>query len=260
MKAAWLIFFAVAILTEVQAGDGAVFGGKKASEAALMGVLYDLKQTQQGAPTGVDASGYVDVLDEFVTMGFDEDVLNRFYRVSRPRYATEIFIPLINADVAPKAFGVDRFVKPSRWVIHYKGQVAPPEDGVYRFWGYADDMLLAGVNGKLVLEGSRGDCRVKSMNFKPSENGGLSGANDSLRAGHWMQLKASEPVDLDILIGERPGGGFCAFLLVEKQGQVYEKKGQYPIVPIFQVAPHDTEVTGEAPPFAKGFPPWRCLQ
>jgi len=244
----------------LSAQDGSVlFGREKAGEAALMGIMYDLKQTQRGEPTPINEKDYAMIVSNFVARGFDESVLNRFYRVSKPRHATQLFVPLIGAGAAPKAFGAEKTVKPSRWVIHYKGQVAPPEDGTYRFWGYGDDVLVVAVNGKIVLNGSR--FALTGTSWKSSERGGLPAGNRNLVAGTWVSLKASDPVDLDIIVGEQPGGEFCAFLLVEKEGQIYERKGDYPVLPIFQVAPFDTPSHVEkSAPFSTGFPIWRCLQ
>ena len=87
-------------------------------------------------------------------------MLNRYYRFSKPLYTTQIFIPDMNANEGPKAFGAEKLVKPSRWVIHYKGQVSAPEPGTYRFWGIADDVMAAAVNGKTVLVGQRRDMKM----------------------------------------------------------------------------------------------------
>src|SRR5277367_6000387 len=109
--------------------QSSAFGSSQESEAALIGVLYDLKQTQDHQSTNVDPETYTTVMDEFLSKGWDEKVLNRYYRVSHPLYTTQIFIPNMNADKAPDAFGAQKTVKPSRWVIHYKGQISPPSAG-----------------------------------------------------------------------------------------------------------------------------------
>ncbi len=240
--------------------DANFFGQTKQSEAALIGVLYDLKQTQDHKPTNVDPDQYSAVLDEFMSRGWDEAVLNRYYRVSRPLYTTQIFIPNMNADQAPKAFGAEKTVKPSRWVIHYKGQVSPPESGNYRFWGIGDDIIAMAVNGKTVLVGNRRDLRLPKVNWQPSERDGAHAGDGNLRAGDWLTLKTTDILDLDIIIGERPGGIFNAFLMVEKEGGHYEtdRRGHL-ILPIFQIAPYNTPTTPDAQ-FATGFPTWKSYQ
>ncbi|MEI6891459.1 MAG: hypothetical protein V5783_04720, partial [Pontiella sp.] len=56
--------------------------------------------------------------------------------------------------------------------------------------------------------------------------------------GDWVELKAGEPLDLEILIGEQPGGNFSAMLLVEVEGVEYEMNPQnQKFLPIFRTAP-----------------------
>src|ERR1700677_40146 len=152
--------------------QSSAFGSSTQSEAALVGVLYDLKQTQDHQPTSVDPETYTTVIDEFLSKGWDESVLNRYYRVSRPLYTTQIFIPNMNADKAPEAFGAQKTVKPSRWVIHYKGQLSAPETGTYRFWGIADDVMAAAVNGKTVVVGARRDVHMLKPGWKVTGGAG----------------------------------------------------------------------------------------
>src|SRR5690606_19880069 len=128
------------------AADNA-FGKEEKTEGALIGIIYDLKQDQHRRPTGIDPAQYPKVVSEFVKKNWDESVLNRFFRPARALYATQLFIPQMSADEAPKAFGVENVVKPAAWVIHYKGQVSPPEDGKYRFLCFADDLMVVAVNG-----------------------------------------------------------------------------------------------------------------
>ncbi len=79
-----------------------------------------------------------------------------------------------------------------------------------------------------------------------------------------MELKTTDIIDLDIIIGERPGQYFNAFLLIEKKGEIYEKNGRgFSIFPVFQVAPYDTPVVTDlsfGPKFATGYPPWKSYQ
>ncbi len=260
-----MVGLALMCLALLRADDSNVFGQKTQSEAAMMGILYDLKQTQGRQPTSVDAGNYFAVLDEFLSKGWDEAVLNRYYRVSRPLYTTQIFIPEMNANEAPKAFGAENTVKPSRWVIHYKAQVSPPEDGTYRFVGSSDDIIAVAVNGKteLVAPLNQGDNKDFPLTaWKPTGPRGMKAADGTLCNGDWVTLKASEPVDLDVIIGERPGGRFNAFLLVEKQGGHYEMEAGHPILPVFQVAAYDTPIVSRkiSVPFATGFPGWKSYQ
>jgi len=186
-------------------------------EAGLIGILYDLKQTQKRERTKETERSYRDVLIEFFRSDWDEAVLNRYFRVTRPVYTTRIAIPSMSADQAPKAFGVADVVEPRLWMVHYKGQIAPPEDGIYRFSGRADDVLAVRLNGRLVLVAGRPDCIPPSSIWTSKEPTGPR----ELRHGDWISLRAGEVVDFDVLIGERPGGRFYATLYVSKQGESY---------------------------------------
>ncbi|HEY0257188.1 MAG TPA: hypothetical protein VGC39_07090 [Candidatus Methylacidiphilales bacterium] len=257
---AFLILATAGTFGETKDDSTSVFGQSTQSEASLVGMLYDLKQTQTHKSTNVDPETYSKVVDEFLSKGWDESVLNRYYRVSRPLYTTQIFVPNMSADNAPRAFGAEKTVKPSRWVIQYKGQVSSPEAGTFRFWGIADDVMAAAVNGKTVLVGNRRDTRLPLTAWSSTERDGAHAGDGNLRAGDWFTVKADEIIDLDVIIGERPGGIFNAFLMLEKQGGSYEtdRRG-HPILPIFQVAPYATPTTGDAQ-FATGFPTWKCYQ
>ena len=243
--------------------DSSASGPSTGSEAALMGIFYDLKQTQDHKPTNVDPETYNTVVDEFLSKGWDESVLNRYYRVSKPLYTTQFYVPTLNADKAPEAFAVkDPSVKGTRWVAHYKGQISPPEPGTYRFWGIADDVIAVAVDGKTVLVGNRHDTLLPKTlaNWQPSGKDGSFAGDGYLRPGDWMTLKPGEIIDIDIVVGDRPGGVFNAFLMVEKQGETYETgAGGHPILPILQIAPHETPKSGEAK-FATGYPIWKSYQ
>ena len=219
------IVAAALLATTTRAQDAAFGSPDKQGQAALIGILYDLKQTQQREPTKETERTYKGVIADFLKSNWDEDILNRYFRVTRPVYTTQIFIPTINADQAPKAFGVSDVVKPRMWVVHYKGQVAPPEGGVYRFSGNADDILAVSINNRTVLVAGRPDCL-------PPKTVWHSSVPDERETsfGDWISLKAGEVVDFDVIIGERPGGQFRALLWIEKEGASGRR-------PIFKLAP-----------------------
>ncbi|HEY5792712.1 MAG TPA: hypothetical protein VIS74_05395, partial [Chthoniobacterales bacterium] len=196
---------------------------------------------------------------------WNESVLENYYRASQPLYTTQIFIPSMGADAAPKAFGVGKIVQPRLWMAHYKGQVVPPSAGKWRFWGMADNLLCVAVNGKIVLISNLGGARIPGVPWKPPEPPGqLFGKQSRLTAGDWMEMRAGEPFDLDVLIGEIPGGRFASFLLIEKQGEAYETVNGYPAYPIFQLAPFDTpppkDPLAPCPRFARDGPVWKGVQ
>jgi hypothetical protein len=256
-----LLFFT--LLCKTQAQTASVFGSKEASNSALIGILYDLKQNQELKPVTMDIPQYGKVIDEFLSKNWDESVLNRYYRVTRPLYTTQIFIPLINASAAPKAFEVEKTVQPMFWVVHYKGQVSAPSDGAWRFWGYGEEVCSVAINGKNVLLSNWKEIKCPTVGWKSPEPPGQKAANGNIVAGDWIDLKAGQIVDLDVLIGERGGGVFCAFLMIEKRGETYEKIDGQPVLPVFQLAPFNTPVPAETklgPRIATKGPIWKAVQ
>jgi len=239
------------------------FGVKERSDASLIGILYDLKQTQDRSKTGMTVNLYSQVVDEFLSKKLDDSVMDRFYRVTQPLYATQFYIPIMNAKEAPKAFGAEKTVSPSMWLIHYKGQVVPPETGRFRFVSYADDWLAVAVNGETALVAARQDVKLTQTLWKSPEKAGMKAGNGNLKVGDWIDFKKGVPFDIDIMIGERPGGYFCAFLMIEKEGGSYEMTpdGKFPILPIFQVAPRKAKATNitAGPPFSETPSVWPAL-
>lgn len=250
------LFMAGGLLT-ARAQDENFYGKAKRDNNALIGIFYDLKQTQKREPTGMDPGQYCTVFREFLEKNWDESVLNRYFRCTRALYLTQLFIPVISADKGPAAFGVEKLVKPRLWMVHYKGQVMPPQDGTYRFSGIGDDILAVAINGKTVLV----SCWVHgNWPWKPKVAGGARVEGEVLNYGDWIQLKKDTPVDMDVLIGECPGGQCCDFLLYQRQGTTYKMDADNnPILPIFQLAEFDTKPVANvylAPPFAPGTEIW----
>jgi hypothetical protein len=234
-------------------------GSQQRKAATLVGIFYDLKQTQQRKPVERKPHHYESAVDEFIMAGLDEALLNRFFRAPLPLYTTQIAIPSMNADVAPKAFGVEGVVKPSNWIIHYKAQIAPPFDGTYRFVGNVDDLLVIAINRKVVLVSNWPGTDLPKVNWKPtSQPAGLPVAGSQYaKYGDWIAMKAGEPVDLDIVLGERPGGKFSGVILYEKQGETYDLNRDGKVVlPLFQTA----ELPMNNPRFLTDRPPWKCFE
>ena len=66
---------------------------------------------------------------------------------------------------------------------------------------------------------------------------GFSDIPNKFVKGPAVSVKAGNFYDMEILVGEQPGVGFFADLLIEKAGATYEKESHgSPILPIFRVA------------------------
>ena len=246
---------ALALSTASRADDTDAFGKQQLGEAAFMGIFYDLSQTEDGKPSGVQWS---DVILDFVKSGWDEDKLNKFYHASKPLFATQIWIPTMLTIEAPMAFHVEKRAPHATWTIHYKGQIVPPEDGTYRFVGFGDDILVVAINQKLVLASD-----FTHLDFGIPEG---TPQNGPLKSGLWFDAKKSEPMDLDVLCCDNgdPNGVCASFVLIEQKGKTYQMQNGFPVLPVFQVAPFATPDFKPEDrykfPFSKDSVIWKALQ
>lgn len=236
----------------------------------LLGRFYDLKQFADGKPNpDVGKLGTNNLASSetaaFVRANFDTSRLERFFRAPDPLYATQIFIPVIPATEAPKAYEVEKKVRPEAWLAHYRGRISPPASGNYRFVGYGDDNLIVRLDGRVVLDASIGNItgfksdRTKNATY-PYEFQNTNTSRGGFVVGRPMDLRAGQYYNLDIVISEGPGGSFAAMILFEQAGVTYAKdaKGN-PILPIFRVAGIRTETSKSAPPFVADGPVWLAL-
>ena len=237
---------------------------------ALTGYLYDLKQAKDHKPTNMEPGRYQGIVKEFVAKGWDEKAFDPYFKSPKPLYTTQIFIPDMSADEAPKAYDVDRGphkVEPKMWIALYKGKVTAPVAGRFRFVGFADDILVVRFNSQNVLDAGcqniapvpRGEKYVYKDFIKEEGRQGFYDSFGSIR-GAWFTVEAGKQYDVEILVGEQPGGFFCAHLLIEQEGVAYKKdpKSDLPRLPIFQLAAGKPGKTQNLPPFApEGGPIWK---
>ncbi len=245
------------------AGGGGMFGSP--TGPGLKGSFYDLKQDPSGEPTEMglqafEAGGkfevgapvnrrYDEVLARAVRQNLDDGALSKYFKAPRELRLTQLYIPNLSAEEAPKSFEIGDRVKGRRWGIIYRGKVTVPEDGRYRFVGFADDILVVLVNKREVLDGSLAkflDDADERDSFQQENT--INGWKTY--QGRWLNLDAGEQLDLAVLIGERPGGHFLGFLQIEKDGVEYAKDSLGAAkLPLFKMAP------GPAPSIGRGVPP-----
>ncbi len=232
------------------------FGKKQKSGAALIGMFYDFKQNSKGEP--VPRVKVTEVVGQFLRQGWDEGVLRDYRCVTTPLYATQVFMPFMDAGYAPAAFGVEKTVQPRNWMIHYKGQVSSPKSGRFRFFGGSDDFMAVAINQKTALIANHPQIRFKDPGWDRGVREDPWVPNGRSVKGDWFEVKGGEIMDIDIIAGEIPGGKFGAWLFIEEDGVTYEKvKGQM-IPTIFQVAPRTFEMKGDLPKFTDMKDPWVC--
>jgi hypothetical protein len=228
----------------------------------LQGYLYDLKQTPDLKPTGMDLHHYYQVLGEFLDHGWNNSVLEKYFKSKNPIYADRLAISSRQSEEAPKAFNLENEVQPALWVIHYHGTVIAPE-GDYRFIGFADNVLIVRIGHTTVLDAGwsqllpddvlHHDLPFVWSKLYPNETG-------LLKKGMLFHMDAETPVDMDILIGD--DGGLCAFyLLLMKEGNTYDQADdKTPKVPFFQLSTKDAPTFNddqEHPPYNTKPEPWR---
>lgn len=219
--------------------------GFKGGSGALKGYFYDLKQTSGKMSTGMkpgDDAAHLKVVTDFVDAGWDDAVLDKFYKAKDYMSAVQIYIPAMPATEAPKAFGVDKEVKPGHWIIHYKGTVVAPRDGKFYFVGFADDLIMVRFNGENVLAGgSMGHTADEFLRDKyKTDNEFIKNVHGGrVRYGKTFEVKGGKSYPIDILISEMPGGSFRACLLIaeEKSETPYRKAKVENMLayPLFQV-------------------------
>jgi len=210
-------------------------GGKETD--GLVGTFYDLKQTQDRKPTKMKALEkegvnikteenveYIQLVSRF-SRNWSQSALNGFFKAPEKLVAYQIMIPTISANEAPKAFNAEKECAPRRWLIHYQARIVPPRSGKFRFRGRADDILMVRYNGSNALDGNFSLFSIgRSVNTTSESN------NGQLVGGKWITMQKGVPADIEIIIGECPGGHFSARLCIEEEGVPYPDG-----YPVFQV-------------------------
>jgi hypothetical protein len=253
-------------------GDGggggfmAPFGTTNSRPGTLVGTFYDLKFLRGGQPAPDVNKNYADDITKFVQGGWHDSTLNKYLKGSHPLYTTQIFFPIINTNEAPKAFGSPKPDSPGKWCAIYKGNVSPPESGVYHFVAAGDDDMIIRFDNQTVLfncehipspEGDLTNTRnTKTLGVEP-----LYDYQQPLKFARSLPLTldASRYYSIEILIGDDVPQKMWAKVLWEKEGVNYEKAGDSPILPVFaldkvSVAP---ETESPAMPHLDG-PLWKA--
>ncbi len=236
------------------------FGMPKIEVPALAGTFYDLKQTRSRRPTDMTPDQYGETVLRFLRDGWRESILDDFFHSSKPLHAAQIMIPNMPADAGPKAFGLENRVQPSRWLVHYKARVSPPRPGTFHFVGGGDDVLCVRFNGRLVLE--RNWSTHSGWKSERNYDFGFSSIPNGFAKGDAIRVLEGEWYEVEILIGEQPGGLVFACLLMEEDGAEYERDARgNPILPVFRVAEVAMPELGKGqtlPPFQADGPVWKA--
>lgn len=215
--------------------------GGAGSLDGMIGTFYDIKQSKDLKPTAsMSGAGavpaYRKVVQSFIDGGWSTSRFSGFYRAPDQLVSTQLWIPSQGADAAPKAFGVEKQVKPSRWVVHYRCMIEAPSSMPFRFVGSGDDWLIVRWDRKVALDDGYervevgGDNRYKDFGqtctdeFKIDRRPGTLGR---LRAGPWIRPVKGQQVAFEVLMGETPGGVFDMYLAIEPAKSETTKNGKF---------------------------------
>lgn len=231
-------------------GGGGGFGTTGALPGALSGRLYDFKKGPDGTKVNYNIANPADFFDRVNRLQksrFSEGALGRYFQAPNLLNLSHLMIPLSPASEGPKHFGAEGVIEPSGWIAHYEGKVVAPRDGSFRFSGIGDDYVVVMVNGKMRLMASRPDTQQSVVGrWTPTEPVGKHLGpfqNDAhLVYGDWIKMRKGEVLELDLVIGERPGGMLGFILQVEEKGRDYrEASNGRPVLPLFTTRPFSAE-------------------
>jgi hypothetical protein len=207
-----------------------------------------LKRDRSGNPSGIVVSTsaapeYWRTLNEFLASGWDTSVFSEFYRAPRKLYAIHFMMPPFASDLAMEKFGMTGGYEGSGFIVHYKGEIAHPKGGKFRFWGHGDDFLLVRINKKLILNAQT----LGTWNSELRTPNNWKGSDPENRAYYmgigravisdWFELEPGVPVEMEVLLGDDQGGRTSAMLNIEEFGVEYPENEQgMPILPAFKTA------------------------
>ena len=229
-----------------------LFGSNKGSGNELEGTFFDLKMKPDGSASDLKVMStkedenrqnakYTEVLQNFANSWSVKRLESRYFKAPKKKFATTFMVPYMRAEEAPKAYAVDDVVQPKRWVAYYTGRIAAPETGRYRFWGIADDVLMVRIKRRLVIDanwpGLKG--KITDWDSRDERNRKFKSGDkeQGLVIGDWFHLTKGKPVEMEVLIGEQPGGQFFCRLFIEQDGVEYRKAPDgRPVLPVFKTA------------------------
>lgn len=270
------------------------FGMTNPNANSMVGTFYDLKQTKDRKPTDMTDDGMREFVKDFVKRGLKDSMIDKYYRAPQKLYQTKISMPNMSADAAPTAFNCQNEVQPKRWLVVYRGMVTPPKTARYRFVGAGDDLLVVRLNGRYVFDygytmgtngihlyrkfpelngttenkdyekefRSSGPMRIPISFYTYPETPLWNQDIGGVAVGPEFEARAGTSYPIEILIGEIPGGWFCASLLLEEVGATYQKSATgAPILPLFRLDSSlpDRNTPGERPPFDPAGPSWKLI-
>ena len=220
-------------------GEVTIFGGGQSIGNDFVGTFYDLKRDRSGRPTPMSWAKLLEDSKDFIRKGWKPSEFARYYPSPKKLYATTFAVPSMLSSLAPAAFGEEDTLG-YFWLVHYKGQLVHSEGLTFRFRGTSDDIMVVGVDGEVVLSACIKTGWVDfSRDITPhwQSDSADSRKHFGFEVGDWITLEPGVPLEMNVIIGEIPGGAFSAMLVVEVQGEEYANNIRgAPVFPIFKTA------------------------
>ncbi len=219
-------------------GELSVFGASQTIGNDFEGQLYDIKRRRDGRNSAIDDDESRLLIDRFIQGGWRESDLSRYYRAPKKLYTTHFAVPPIISPMAPDFFG-DPEMESYFFFVKYKGQLVYPEDIKFRFWGTGDAYAMIQVGGEMVWANSwlfhQRDGFFNTWKSSSADHRKYQLAGMMMAVGDWIELKAGEPVEMEILYGEWRGGALECMILVEVDGVEYPTSSRGgPLLPVFK--------------------------
>jgi hypothetical protein len=217
-------------------GESTIFGSGASIGNDFVGTYYDFNRSRNGGFNSIIPDEFELVLLDFILDEWNTGRFRKFYQSKEKRYATCFMIPRIPSDLGPEAFG-EPGAAGYCWAILYKGKLVHKDGMTFRFWGMGDDILMVRVAGELVLAASYPNTLLQQgcgWISSSSKSGLFYLGNNKAQVGDWITLEPGVPLDMEVLIGESPGGSFNAMITVEEKGVDYHLTQQGgPLLPMF---------------------------
>jgi hypothetical protein len=227
--------------------DMSIMGSEQSVGNDFEGTFYDLKRWRNNEKVvgmtvatggGNDPEPLNILVREFLDNDWDESILKRYKEGDKKLYATQFFIPPIDADMAPILFGFGDDYEPALWSILYKGKLAHPDGGTFRFSGVGDTLLYVRVNGKLVLDAGyeiNAIERYTDWRSPSDEHRVYPMTITRQRVGEWFTLEPGVPVDMEVWYVCRASSRVKIMLTVQEEDVDYPVNDLGdPVWPIFK--------------------------
>jgi hypothetical protein len=230
-------------------GRGVTLFGMHDAVAGFEGTFYDLR-TQPGGNVpipGMNFKAYEAFLKSFSRNGLVVDAPH--YTSPVKLYASHFFLPVVKSPEAGAAFQ-SRTHPDGLWIIHYIGTCVAPEDGNFRFVGFADNILFADIDGRMVLDASDhwNPGHPRQSAGRGVKLPGKSG-DTPLYFGDWFNVSKGQTLKVDVVCGDE-GGIFAWGLFIQKDGQPYSQGlNNIPALPLFTLAPFTPAEKGQIQQF-----------